>query len=74
MAREIRESRCRFCGKKNDGLVDYKDVSLLQKYCSAQGKMYDRKRMGTCSKHQRAVARAVKRARYLALLRYIGQR
>lgn len=72
--RDMRDTRCRFCGKKNDPLVDYKDINTLQKYCSPQGKMYDRKRLGTCAKHQRRITNAVKRARYLGLLRYVGGR
>ncbi len=62
---------CKFC-KKGAPPIDYKDVSTLQKCCSPQGKLFDRKRMGTCAKHQRALTRAVKRARFLGLLRYVG--
>ncbi len=65
--------RCRYCGKNAPEVVDYKDVNTLQKFMSPQGKLFDRKRLGNCAKHQRAIARAVKRARFLGLLRYSGR-
>lgn len=52
--------------------IDYKDVNLLQKFASSQGKIYDRKRCGTTAKIQRRLANAIKRARFLALMRYSG--
>jgi len=48
--------------------IDYKDPSLLRRYISDRGKILPRRRTGTCAKHQRALAMAVKRARHLALL------
>jgi len=74
MAREMItpvHTRCRYCAK-NAPVVDYKDINTLQKFCSPQGKLYDRKRLGSCAKHQRLITAAVKRARFLALLRYTG--
>jgi small subunit ribosomal protein S18 len=65
--------RCRYCAKNAPAVVDYKDINTLQKFMSPQGKLFDRKRLGNCAKHQRAIARAVKRARFLALLRYSGK-
>ena len=65
-------AKCRFC-KDGMALVDYKDVRGLQRLTTPQGKMYSRKRSGTCAKHQRAVKRAVKRARFMALLAYVGR-
>ncbi len=65
--------RCRYCGKNAPAVVDYKDVNTLQKFMSPQGKLFDRKRLGNCAKHQRAIARAVKRARILGLLRVSGK-
>lgn len=65
--------RCRYCAKDAPPVVDYKDINSLQKYMSPQGKMFERKRTGSCAKHQRAIARAIKRARFLALLRYSGR-
>ncbi|RLD99033.1 MAG: 30S ribosomal protein S18 [Aquificota bacterium] len=58
---------CRFCA---DGIqeIDYKDVKRLRNYLTERGKIVPRRISGTCAKHQRQLARAVKRARILALL------
>lgn len=66
-----KDNRCRFCRDKTT-YVDYKDVQVLQKLTTAQGKMFSRKRSGNCARHQRAVKRAIKRARYIALVPYTG--
>lgn len=66
-----KDNRCRFCRDKV-GYVDYKDLLVLQKLVTAQGKMFSRKRSGNCSRHQRGVKSAIKRARFIALLPYIG--
>ncbi len=71
-----RKNRCRFCRKEGcprPAYVDYKDVGMLKKLCNSQGKMMSRKRTGTCAAFQRAVKDAVKRARFLALLPYVGE-
>ena len=60
---------CFFCADKID-VVDYKDPSKLRRYILNGGKIAPRRRTGTCAKHQRAVAVAIKRARHLALLPY----
>jgi small subunit ribosomal protein S18 len=52
--------------------VDYKDVDKLRRYTSDRGKIRSRRMTGACRKHQRQVAVAVKRAREMALLPYIG--
>ena len=70
-----RKSRCRFCTKggcPRPAFVDYKDAPALRQLCNNQGKMLGRKRTGTCAAFQRAVADAVKRARFMALLPYVG--
>ncbi|MFC2016670.1 30S ribosomal protein S18, partial [Chloroflexota bacterium] len=51
--------------------VDYKDPDKLRSYISDRGKIEPRRRTGTCAKHQRILARAIKRARHLALLPYV---
>src|ERR1051325_7370204 len=51
--------------------VDYKDTETLKRMMSANGKMLSRKRTGVSAMGQRMVARAVKRARYMALLPYV---
>lgn len=63
---------CRFCIDK-DLHIDYKDVKGLQKFISNYGKIEPRKRTGTCVKHQRKIALAVKRARILALLPFVNK-
>lgn len=63
--------KCRFCRDKVEQ-IDYKDIHILQKLVTAQGKLYSRKRSGNCAKHQRQVSQAVKRARFLGLLSYVG--
>ncbi len=60
---------CFFCADKVEE-VDYKDPSKLRRYILNGGKIAPRRRTGTCAKHQRAVAVAIKRARHLALLPY----
>jgi len=65
-------TKCRFCRMKI-GHVDYKDVQSLQKLTTGRGKLLSRKRSGNCAKHQRSAKVAVKRARYLALLPYVGR-
>ncbi|MDP3729573.1 MAG: 30S ribosomal protein S18 [bacterium] len=59
--------QCYFCSQ-NLNEIDYKEPELLKKFVSSQGKIIDPKFSGTCAKHQRAVAEAVKRARFLSLL------
>jgi small subunit ribosomal protein S18 len=63
-----RPAICPFC--KGSMKIDYKDVSMLSRYISNQGKIVSRRRSRTCAKHQRSLAQAIKRARYLAMLPY----
>ncbi|MFA5863078.1 MAG: 30S ribosomal protein S18 [Phycisphaerae bacterium] len=63
--------KCRFCRDKTEE-IDYKDLHILQKMVTSQGKLYSRKRSGNCAKHQRQAQNAVKRARFMALLPYVG--
>lgn len=53
-------------------LIDYKFLEPLQKVVTAQGKIFSRKRSGYCSKCQRLVKLAIKRARYMGLMPYVG--
>ena len=71
-----RKNRCRFCTKEGcprPVFVDYKDVQGLKKLCTSQGKLFSRKRSGTCAAFQRAVGVAIKRARYMGLMSYVGE-
>lgn len=65
------QAKCRFCRDKV-GEVDYKDVGVLSKLTTQQGKLFSRKRAGNCARHQRSCMQAVKRARFLALMPYTG--
>ena len=71
-----RKNRCRFCTKEGcprPTFVDYKDVPALKKLVTSQGKMFSRKRSGLCAPYQRAVSSAIKRARFMGLLPYVGE-
>ena len=62
---------CFFC-TNNVAVMDYKDPGKLTRYISDRGKIEPRRKTGTCAKHQRALAMAIKRARHLALLPYVS--
>jgi len=68
-----RRKPCQFCRDKID-IVDYKDVGLLRRTTSDKGKIRSARITGSCRRHQAQVARAIKRARELALLPYVGER
>ncbi|MBI1885019.1 MAG: 30S ribosomal protein S18 [Chloroflexi bacterium] len=51
-------------------VIDYKDVSFLRRFISERGRIDTRRKASTCARHQRALARAIKRARHIALLPY----
>jgi small subunit ribosomal protein S18 len=63
---------CQFC-TDHSVLIDYKEIDTLRRYISEDGKIRPRRQTGACAKHQRALARAIKRARHLALLPYTGE-
>lgn len=63
---------CAFCTEKN-AVIDYKDVNKLKRYITEKGKIIPRRASGVCAEHQRDLALAVKRARYMALLPYVGE-
>ncbi|PIR93287.1 30S ribosomal protein S18 [Candidatus Falkowbacteria bacterium CG10_big_fil_rev_8_21_14_0_10_43_10] len=62
-----KEKQCHFCAN-NLKDVDYKDPQLLRRFLSSYVKILPKKRTGVCSKHQRKLATAIKRARILALI------
>ena len=64
-----RRKSCPYCRDKVDQ-VDYKDSGALRRFVSERGKIRSRRITGACRRHQRQIARAVKRARELALLPY----
>lgn len=67
-----RKKVCIFC-KNSQIKIDYKDVELLKKFISQSGKIAPRSITGTCAKHQRELARAIKKARFMALLPFVGE-
>jgi len=64
-----RRKYCIFCAEKI-AEIDYKKVDMLRRYVDDRGKIIPRRKLGTCAKHQRRLALAIKRARFLALLPY----
>ena len=66
-----RRKVCAFCEDKID-YIDYKEAGRLRKYISERGKILPRRVSGTCAKHQRELQKAIKRAREVALLPYVG--
>ncbi|MDD5110884.1 MAG: 30S ribosomal protein S18 [Patescibacteria group bacterium] len=60
---------CHFCTNGIDDL-EYREVRVMQKFLSSYAKILPRKKTGICSKHQRMLAQAVKRARFMALIPY----
>ena len=67
-----RKKVCQFCADKTE-TIDYKDVELLKRFVSANGKIIPRRVTGTSAKYQRMLATAIKRARQMALLPYVGE-
>lgn len=60
------KKQCVYCTTNRD-VIDYKNSEALRQFMSVQGKVYTRKKSGLCARHQRKLAAAVKRARFLAL-------
>ena len=62
---------CAFCvaGEKT---IDFKDVAKIRKYITEKGKILPRRQTGVCAYHQRELCQAIKRARNIALLPYVG--
>ena len=60
---------CIFCSSGKD-FIDYRNVKTLYRYLDNRGRIKVRRRTGVCAKHQRKLAKAIKRAREMALLPY----
>ncbi len=69
--RKREPEKCRFCRDKVDE-IDYKDMNVLQRMVTSQGKHFSRKRTGNCAIHQRLSCQALKHARFVALLPFCG--
>ncbi|MCL5969978.1 MAG: 30S ribosomal protein S18 [Patescibacteria group bacterium] len=63
--------KCFFCEEKKD--PNFSDVASLQKFVTERGKITGRSRNGFCSKHQRKLTIAIKHARHLALMPFVGK-
>ncbi len=71
---EIETKQDKYCRFKKSGIkyIDYKDANFLLKLCNEQGKILPRRLTGTSLKNQRKVAQAIKKARHLALMPFVG--
>jgi len=67
-----KEKQCHFCANQI-AEVDYKDTQLLRRFINSYMKILPKKRTGTCSKHQRKLATAIKRSRIMALLPFTSR-
>ncbi len=66
----VRKKFCRLCVDKVTSIIDYKDVRRLEAFIKERGKIVSTRISGNCAKHQRMVAEAIKKARYISLLPY----
>ena len=66
-----RRKVCRFCADKNMK-INYKDPKSMKYFTTERGKIIPRRISGTCAKHQRALTLAIKRARAIALMPFVG--
>ena len=71
MRRVFVKRPCRFCSEKVEQ-VDYKDLDRIGRYVTDRGKIIPSRLTGTCARHQRVLTRAIKRARFMALLPYVS--
>ena len=69
----VRPKFCQFCADKTIS-IDYKKGDMLRRFITDDGKIRPRRQTGTCARHQRVLAGAIKRARHIALLPYTGGR
>ena len=68
--KKMKPKSCYF-SVNNINAIDYKDTATLRRYISSFGKIVPRKRSGVCAWHQRKLALAIKRARFMGLLPYL---
>ena len=70
--RFVRRKICKFCVEHVEA-IDYKDLARLQKFLTERGKIFPSRLSGNCARHQRALAQAIKQARFVALLPYVAE-
>ncbi len=70
MAEFYRKKRriCQMCAGKS---VDYKDTMIINKYINERGKIMPRRQTGACAKHQRYIAKQIKRSRFIGLVPFV---
>ncbi len=68
-----RPKTCQFCADKTI-TIDYKKADMLKRLVTDEGKIRPRRQTGTCARHQRVLAGAIKQARQIALLPFTGAR
>jgi small subunit ribosomal protein S18 len=66
------DKNCYFC-TNNIGIIDYADVETLKRFLDPQAKIMPAKKSGTCAKHQRKLAKAIKRSRILGLIPFVSR-
>lgn len=65
---------CRFCGKADPAqAIDYKNAGFLKSFLTERGKILPSRISGNCARHQRALSRAIRKSRTMALLPYTAQ-
>lgn len=69
--RPLKKKVCAFCAERAES-IDYKDVAKLRKFVTEKGKILPRHQTYTCAKHQRELTKAIKRARCMGLLPFLG--
>ncbi|MGD2155922.1 MAG: 30S ribosomal protein S18 [Anaerolineales bacterium] len=67
-----RPRTCQFCTDPSL-VIDYKQTDVLRRFIVGDGKIRPRRQTGTCAKHQRKLAKAIKRARHIALMPFTGE-
>ncbi len=72
MEKSFGSHSCPFC-KDAAREIDYKDLRLITRYIAERGRMTPARVSGLCAKHQREVAKAIKRARFLAFLPFVSE-
>ena len=70
--RIFRKKPCRFCIDKVEG-IDYLDYQKFQKFITERGKMIPSRITGNCARHQRQIARAIRKARVMALMPFVTE-
>jgi small subunit ribosomal protein S18 len=68
--RLLKKKPCRLCRDKVEA-VDYRETGVLEKFISDRGKIISSRLTGSCSRHQRMISSAIKRARLAALLPFV---